>query len=159
MRKINIKRIKINDVIYNIVPANLTSYVNPSDEEVPTSNAVVTYVDNEFDSRYFQITSERFFAETEYLPNAYTDITFNITKEGWTPICIMPRTSGRSDVVIIGYGYGETDDEHQNIDYSTATITFRNITDAIVTGGAKLDVIYMRHNTANTLIDAEGVSF
>ena len=90
------------------------------------------------------VAYERYSELVTYAFGEYTDVIFNIAKDGYVPINIMPRTSGRKEVVLVGYGFGETDQAHQVIDRNTATITFNNISDADINGTAKLDVVYMK---------------
>lgn len=118
------------------------------------------YVDeNLLNNYFFEFVYERFETTAFFKVNTYTDVFFNIAKEGYTPISLMPRTSGNEKVVLVGYGFGENDAEHTDINRDLAAITFYNTTSTTIEGGVKLDVIYINHSLLDVLIPAEEVNF
>lgn len=91
-----------------------------------------------------EIFVTRYQVMATYKVGTYTDVDFNIYKEGYTPISIIPRTSGHGDVLVLGYGFYDNGGQG-DVDYSKATVTFRSISSNQVTGGAKLEVIYIKN--------------
>lgn len=70
-----------------------------------------------------------------YTANSFTDVTFDLTKDGYTPLMVSLRTSGNSNVVLIGVGIRSA---------NTATATLRNLTGTAATGTAIVEVLYMK---------------
>lgn len=95
------------------------------------------------DMAEIEVLVDRFTAVATYKTGTYTDVDFDIYKEGYTPVSIYPRTSGNGDVLVLGYGFYDNGGQGE-IDYGKATVTFRSLASTQVTGGAKLEVVYIK---------------
>ena len=89
------------------------------------------------------ILYERFTKSAKYVAGNFTDINFDIYKEGYSPISIMVRTSGNANVLVLGYGFYDNSGMGE-IDRTKATVTFRNISNVEESGGAKIEVSYVK---------------
>lgn len=90
-----------------------------------------------------EITYERYTVTTTYKVGTFTDVTFDIYKEGYTPICVTARTSGSGDVLVLGTGFFDSSGQGE-IDRTKAIVTYRNIGSVEHAGGAKIEVAYIK---------------
>lgn len=90
-----------------------------------------------------EILIDRIAVSATYKSGTYTDVDFDIYKEGYTPVSIYPRTSGNGDVLVLGYGFYDNGGQGE-IDTRKATVTFRSLASTQVSGGAKLEVVYIK---------------
>lgn len=108
------------------------------------------YVDETMLSEYlienFSIIYERFTQIANYEVNEFTDVSFDISKEGYVPIAVFPRTSGSGNVVLVGYGFYD-ESSQGDINLNKVTLTYHNLTNSIITGSCGIDVHYVKEST------------
>lgn len=97
------------------------------------------YVDEVMLSENFSIIHERFTQTVNYKVNEFTDVSFDIFKEGYIPITVFPRTSESGNVVLVGYRFYDESGQG-DINLNKVTLTYHNLTNNVIVGSCGIDV-------------------
>jgi len=103
-------------------------------------------------SQSIEMVSERYSQSVTYHSDTYTDVSFDIAKDGYTAISIMPRSSTNPNVLVVGYGFYDNADQG-DVDRTKATITYNNISSAEIAGKCNLDVVYLRNTVLSPALN------
>ena len=109
------------------------------------------YVDENMLSEYlienFSIFYERFTQEVTYIAgDNFTDVSFDIAKEGYVPIAIFPRTSGDGKIILVGYGFYDESGQG-DINLNKVTLTYHNLNPNNIVAGCSIDIHYVKEST------------
>lgn len=109
------------------------------------------YVDENMLSKYlienFSIECQRFTQRVLFEAGViFTDVSFDISKPGYVPIAIFPRTSGNGKVTLIGYGFFDESGQG-DINLNQVTLTYHNFNEETVEAGVSIDIHYVKEST------------